>query len=573
MIFRRAVFWVFVSFMLVRPSFAASDAVNGLRLHWIGLNQISTDPNSAPFLKVWQLPQTTALVAQTLDKLSRWPGHGATNAASAALRPLLDDLIASEFYLELSAPTNSSLSAGGEGRGEVGSANSALRPSPFALLLAVRLPADRANFWQTNLAAAAAAWAAASTPHRIECSRAGDWTLVGVSAKIAKTDFAAHLTSAHKRAIANLWLEADFNPSMLADFFSLSARRTGGEGQGEVGSLLSPATRPSSLSSGAVGNPNIQQSTSNSQTSSLSAGGKGGGEVGFFSPFAHLHLTITGDSSNLLTRATLDLARPFAEPLSAWEIPTNLIHGPLTSFAAVRGIGPWLAASTVWQKLQLSPAPDQACCWSRDGIPFQTYLAAPLPGASNQLAQLSQRLMQDANPWLATNAEGSLAWSNSLPGILWNDANLLTPFLISVDFNHHDYVLGGLYPPVADAPALPPVRFRNAIRQQPNLVFGEVEGTGSRVEDGFFITQVSRIVLHKPQMPHTAAGTVWLKAAEQLIGESTTFVTLDSPQRLIVERHSTLGLNALELHLLADWLESPQFPRGLHTFLAPPDRP
>jgi hypothetical protein len=41
---------------------------------------------------------------------------------------------------------------------------------------------------------------------------------------------------------------------------------------------------------------------------------------------------------------------------------------------------------------------------------------------------------------------------------------------------------------------------------------------------------------------------------------------------LELERDATVGLNAFELHLLADWLESPQFPLGLHTFLAPADK-
>ncbi len=94
---------------------------------------------------------------------------------------------------------------------------------------------------------------------------------------------------------------------------------------------------------------------------------------------------------------------------------------------------------------------------------------------------------------------------------------MLTPFLHSAEFNHRDYLLAGLYPPATDAPALPPARFRDAVQHQPNLVFGEVEGTGSRVEDGFCITQVSRMVFQKPQMPSKAAGTVWLKTVEQLI--------------------------------------------------------
>ena len=108
--FRNSFAWL-VAFVLwsgsaVRPATAAPAAADFMRLHWLGLKQVTTDTNAAPFMKVWQLPQTATLVAQTLGKLSRCPGHGATNAASAAFRPLLDDLITSEFYLELSASTN-----------------------------------------------------------------------------------------------------------------------------------------------------------------------------------------------------------------------------------------------------------------------------------------------------------------------------------------------------------------------------------------------------------------------------------------------------------------------------------
>ena len=161
MIFRRA-FFLFVAFLLVRTAVAAPAADN--TLHWLGLKQISADTNAAPFLKVWRLPQTTALVSQTLDKLSRWPGHGATNAASAALRPLLDDLVNSEFYLEIDTPTNSQSAL----RNPQLNINSAFRTPNSALLLAVHLPADRAKLWQANLAAASAAWAAAGAPHQIE---------------------------------------------------------------------------------------------------------------------------------------------------------------------------------------------------------------------------------------------------------------------------------------------------------------------------------------------------------------------------------------------------------------------
>ena len=110
--FRRGIV-VLLELLLVAPGLtggqlSAAPATEILaRLHWLGLKQISADTNAAHFMSVWQLPQTAALVAQTLDKFSRWPGGGATNAASALLRPLLDDLVSSESFLELRAPTNS----------------------------------------------------------------------------------------------------------------------------------------------------------------------------------------------------------------------------------------------------------------------------------------------------------------------------------------------------------------------------------------------------------------------------------------------------------------------------------
>jgi hypothetical protein len=117
-----------------------------------------------------------------------------------------------------------------------------------------------------------------------------------------------------------------------------------------------------------------------------------------------------------------------------------------------------------------------------------------------------------------------------------------------------------------------PLEILRPLRGTTNLVYYHTEQTGPRIEDDFFITQLFRVVFHKAQLPVAAAATVWLKKAEPLLGASTTTMTRTGPAQLDFTRQSTVGLNALELHLLADWLESPQFPHGLHTFLAPPDQ-
>jgi hypothetical protein len=503
--FRRAVFltWglLLLLFGLAGWPLSAAPATDSLmRVHWLGLKQVGADTNAAQLMEVWQLPQTTALVAQTLDKLSRCPGHGAANTASALLRPLFDDLISSEFYLEVSAPTNSQLST-----------------VNYQLSLALRLPADRARLWQTNLTAVSATLTSPTAPQRIECSRAGDWTLVGVGLdkKISRTEFAARLVQKHARSAAKTWLEADFNLLRLASCFP----------------------------------------TINYQLSTISS----------------LYLTLSGDAGDVHTFATLNFSRSLKTPLLPWEIPTNFICAPLDSFTAVRGIAPWLTGLTAWQKLQFTPAPDQAYLWAQTGTPYQTYFTAPLPAASNQLSHLAGRLVQNANPWLVTNADGYFQWHTNLPGVVWH-LFIISPFLKPAVINQHDCLLGGLFPLTEGNTNLPPSEILRAILGTPDLVYYQAEHTGLRIDDDLFISQLFRAIFQKAPLSPAAAATLWLKNAGPLLGDSATAVTRTGPRQLTLARNSSVGLTALELNLLADWLESPQFPCGLHTFSVPPGK-
>ncbi len=500
--------WVFSWTAL--PSPAASLTEAPVRMHWLGLNQIGTATNSAQFLKVWRLPQTGALVAQTLDKISRLPCRGATNTASALLRPLLDDLVSSEFYLEVDALPKSQLP-------ELES----------QIFLAIHLPTERARLWQTNLAAALVAWTGIQPVTKdngwlfprqlapVEFARVGEWTLVGLgnNPSISESAFAARIAHRPTASVNGLWLESDLN-------FETSSN------------WLAPSL-----------------SAVSSELSILNS----------------IHIELSGTPDGVLTRATVNLARPLEEPLPSWDIPTNLIHPPLTSFTAVRGISSWLAASPVWQKTRLDLPPDQAFFWAQEGVPFLTCLAAPLPGASNQLAQLSVRLIKEANPWLATNGEGHFEWRTNPPAIVWNGAFLLSPYLEPVSINQRDYLFGGLTPPAPDESNPAPAEILRPLLDSSNLVYYQSEQTGQRVEDGQFINQLIRVVFHKPQIPGESAAGLWLKAIEPLLGDSTTILSRTGPKQLVFTRQSTTGLTALELHLLAEWLESPQFPHGLHS--------
>ena len=364
MIFRRA-FFLFVAFLLVRTAVAAPAADN--TLHWLGLKQISADTNAAPFLKVWRLPQTTALVAQTLDKLSRWPGHGATNTASAAFRPLLDDLVNSEFYLEISTPTNSQSAL----RNPQLNINSALRTPNSALLLAVHLPADRANFWQTNLAAASAAWAAAGTPHRIEC-------------------FARRRLDTGGRGPG---------PKKIADGICRAPRRR---------RLPVLVTGHSSL----VTFPSLARSRSQFHVLYSSLVTRHCPRVRWeLSYLSHLHLTVylrsqqsphprddrSGPAVHRAAARLGDSHQP--HPRAAHQFCRRARHRQLAGRLTVLAETPAHARAR----------PGLLVVARRHSVPD---LSRRADARSQQpVARLSQRLMQNANPWLATNAEGSFSWN------------------------------------------------------------------------------------------------------------------------------------------------------------------
>src|SRR5712672_380435 len=95
-----------------------------------------------------------------------------------------------------------------------------------------------------------------------------------------------------------------------------------------------------------------------------------------------------------------------------------------------------------------------------------------------------------------------------------------------------------------------------------NLVAYDWELTGPRLDDLLYITQLIRAAVHMPQLPTTSYFIPWFEAIALKLGNSGMTVTITASNQLSFVRTSTLGFSALELHFLADWLESPQFPAG-----------
>jgi hypothetical protein len=522
----------------------ASASPSTVRIHWLGKKRISAETNAVGFMKIWNLPESARLEAQTLDKLALALGNQLpiTNSSSpitnynaylgglsAMVRPLLGDLLEEEFFFEMRNPTN----------------------QPWVLALAARLNETSAGLWQTNLAAAVQifpgvratqnvnGWQAHiedlrpllkglgsppanPQPSRLELTRAGEWTIFSLAAEGQKSttisnpllaEIRSRIESSSVRAPftasgTNLWLEAEMELAAVAPGF--------------LGSVSLPQNLP------------------------------------------RLAINLIGDGENVRTRGHLDFPKPIPYQAEPWNIPTNLMSQPLTSFTAIRGMAPWLSSLSAWNDLKIGPPPNQLYVWALQA-PMQTYFAAPQPIASNQVSSLTTLVLEKGAAFFATNGISKFEKAPSFNGLKWGGVPAIAPFVQSFEAQSGSFIFGGLFP-IETTNAPPSIALLAQFLGQTNLICYDWELGGLRSEGWYYLGQFFRFASFRQQMRAESAGLAWLKSVSEKLGNCGTTVTITAPNQLSLVRISRVGLTAFELHLLADWLEGPEFPHGLHSF-------
>jgi hypothetical protein len=490
------------------------------RVHWLGKQRLGAEANAASLMGIWNLAESAELEAQVLDKFSLSPwrllkGDAATNGAPVSLlRPLLDDLVQEEFYLEVRNPTN--------------------QFGEFAF--ALRLSADRAAMWQTNLSVvfesltgvraskANGGWSLQKheTPIFVELVRVSEWVIVCLSQKsnTLASEFTSRirhhgtpLATPKSKLSTDHWLAMELDPSRLSQALALDWQSS--------------------------------------------------------ADISRISFSVTGDGANVHTQGELEFSKPLGVDLEAWNVPTNLVRDPLISFTAVRGLKSWLPSSKAWSEFFDGVRPNQVFLWSQHGIPIQTYFAAPSVIARDQVGEVTGRLLQVCNPWLATNGMGQIVMRPGTDGASWTGAPFMSPFLQAISLPGGEFIFCGLVP-LGGTNRQPPAELLAQFSGRTNVMLYDWELTGPKIGSLLFVGQAFRVILQRPQLPFDSASLSWLKSAGSKLGNSGTVVSLTSPTNLSFTRKSSIGLTAVELHALADWLESPVFPRGLHTLDAPP---
>ena len=461
---------------------------------------------------------------QTLDKLATAPfrlvqekiaNHG-TNNYAPLIRPLLEDLLRVESYAEMRGPTN----------------------QVPELMLAAHLDNERAKVWQANLSTVLTAWTGIPVkeiqgegytgwelrkhhdPNVVRCLRAGDWLLFGWGWDELKLQPAFLQRIKEKKrpveAAREDWLDVSVDwPSFMAHH---------------------PFTLPSPLPA----------------------------------KLPKMHLTVQGRGTYIRPKLTMVYSEPLGLKMEQWKIPTKIINNPMVSFTAARGVAPWLGDLPMVKELQPGAAPNQIFIWAMGGVPYETQFAAPVPGASNYLAQLAPRLLAKLNTKSSSGMVSSQSiWTNNQIVI---GMPFLNPHLVAVREPAGDFLFGSLFPTPRRTNSTPlPQDLMKEIGSKPNLVYYDWEINQERISQWEALSQIYFMSLGLPLLNPASAGAKWLEAAKKKMGNCGTEITLTAPNELTLLRNAPVGFTGFELNLLENWLDAPGFPFSARH--EPPSRP
>ncbi len=268
-------------------------------------------------------------------------------------------------------------------------------------------------------------------------------------------------------------------------------------------------------------------------------------------PRARFSLSSTGEITR--TTGTLDYPKPVDWRPEPWTIPTNTIREPI-SFTAANGIGPWLAQFKAVQDLKLKTVPTQWFAWGLPDIPVGFYAAFHTDNATNTAQHLAQALPPVLTSNLLSEPVGELFWRSNRAELVWQGLPLMLPLLAPLREANGDYVFGGMVPQSQKAGMIPePLTAQ--IQGRNDLAYYDWEITQFRLAQWSQFLQLVPLFTKIGQARGDKTGQQWVAAIAPKLGNTATQITRVSPTQFAFRRSSHLGLNSIELILLARWID------------------
>jgi hypothetical protein len=497
-----------------------------LQLRFAGAAALATNEHTGKLREIAALPAVREQWKSALDKLAstapEWSGGSGTGQPDATrLRPLLEDLWQHGFAISWTRKPDGKT--------------------------AWRLTLDRspeiADLWRRNLSA----WLAPGEPAAIRSTaegwekpdEAGGWRFdysEGV-VRISRGD--AESVPSPAAAGGESWLTLAANPPGTAVLNGLARELVKDWGGGQAEATKEPA---------AVHWP-------------------------------ALDLALTSRDEHVRTRLALRHAQPVRPALRPWQVPTNTIHDPLISFSAMQAevrdalrVLPWLGPQDALARLGLPAAPEQLYVWGMGEVPFQSFVAFPLPDPTNALARLAENLRERWSDKLEQRSLGRIHFDTDTARIAWQGGLPILAPTISPAADQ-GYVVAGVFPSSATARP-PPAELISQVTGRTNLLYYHWEITQGRAlqwKVNAQFLEMARLAAGTTAAPGStgppamgAGFPAWLDTVAEHLGNSVTEIVVDSPTEWLLTRKSHTGLTGVELVLLARWLAAPDFPR-LHS--------
>ena len=477
--------------------------------HFVGGKKIAAESDATKLREIWNLPATQVLEKQTVGKLARAPFDflkGKTDSKkdfAPLFEPLIRDLERSESVFRMCERTNGF--------------------PEFSL--AVALDSAQAAVWQSNLGTVLSTWTRMKTtplqqggvagwqlkkhhaPDLFRFIRAGNWAVLSCGENdlpLEKETLAQIQRSGRPLpALTNEWLTAHADWPRLSKWIQMA----------------------------------------------------GGG----LAPLPNTTLQISCRDENVRTKVIVEDSKPFAWHYTPWQIPTNIIHEPLVSFTAVRGIEPWLSRQRAIQSFVWRPMPNQLFVWAMARVPFQTFIAMPVSNPTNIAKQLQVKLASKFNVALKKHNLGGIVWKTNENMMAWQGAPFISPFLQPLRAPSGDFLMAGLFPK-SDRTNVISTDLMGQLNGHTNLFYYNWEITALRLPQLRQMCQLGLFFSGRRQLDGKSASAKWLDAIGPKLGNTVTELTRTSAREMTLIRKSPIGFDAAELVALANWLELTKFP-------------
>jgi hypothetical protein len=479
-----------------------------LRCHFSGLASLLADTNAARLKQIWGLPATADLKKQAFDQLARTPfqalrsqlGPGASDQA-ALFRPLLEDLLPGESFLEW--------------RGPAGQATE--------FVLGLQLADSRARVWRDNLRQALEKWKIGAISE-VKTGPGEGWLLKHRDGH-----------SAFAWARAGQWVVIGFGPEGLPLHAQMLQRIKAGErpAPGLAGHWL-------------VADANLERLKP---------------WLPPLAPYAHpplAHLTVSNLADYVRSTVQLQFPQGHGWKSEPWAIPTSLIRPPLVSFTAAQGLAPLLQPWKSLQQLGFDPPLHQVVLWANGSIPFLTQMAFPARLTDAQLARLAP-LVRNAVASVPHLLPPGITWDTNSHSIMWRGLPIAVPQLKAAQTPEGEYLVGSLFPRLVTTNPAPPELFQQ-VQGRSDLLYYDWELTDQRVRQWRPLFQLLDAATGLASGSTNTPTQRWLMALAPTLGPSVTELTAASPTQLTLVRKSPCGLTSFEIVSFIRWLDSPAFP-------------